>query len=115
MGDENINNIISSIVNDKSIGSKWDPASIQRLINDVLSMNQETYILKYRKEDYKQGIRVTFYVERGSVWGQTEPKEEDMVEIAEWCNGAKCGKRTSFDTFYFPNKEAYLMFSLRWQ
>lgn len=126
MGDDNINDILNSILKTSStdnfnsctsgsMGAKWDPASLQRLISDVLAMHQETYILKYRKNQTSRGIRVVFYVDRGSVWGETEPKEEEMVAVQDWCNKAKCGKRISFDTFYFSSEEAYLMFSLRWQ
>lgn len=117
MGDNNINDILSSIItaktDDAAMDSKWDPASIQRLLNDLMGMSQDAQ-LKYRKEIRERGIRVVFYEERG-VWGQTEPAEKDMVEVQEWCKQSNCGKRVSFDTFYFKNEEAYLMFALRWQ
>jgi hypothetical protein len=120
MGDNNINDILSSIItaktDDAAMDSKWDPASIQRLLNDLMAMSHEQYALKFRKEIRKQGqgIRVVFYADQGH-WGQTEPNEEDMIEVQAWCTEANCGKRLSFDTFYFKNEEAYLMFALRWQ
>jgi hypothetical protein len=118
MGDNNIQDILSSIITAKSdditTDSKWDPQAIQRLLNDLMAMGQETYCLKFRKEVNGRGVRVVFYAERG-MWGESEPKEEDMVEVQAWCKEANCGKRTSFDTFYFNNEEAYLMFALRWQ
>jgi hypothetical protein len=118
MGDNNIQDILTSIITAKSdditTDSKWDPQAIQRLLNDIMAMSNETYTLKFRKEVRERGIRVVFYAERG-MWGESEPNEVDMAEVQNWCKDANCGKRVSFDTFYFKNEEAYLMFALRWQ
>lgn len=120
MGETDISKLLSSIVNyehdpDVEVGAKWDPQSIQRLINDVMAMHMDPPVLKHRKELRGRGIRVVFYLDQGKNWGDSAPKDEQMDEIQEWCVNADCGKRISFDTFYFKNEEAYLMFSLRWQ
>lgn len=41
-------------------------------------------------------------------------REEDAVEIADWCKQSNCGHRTSFDKFTFKTKEELTMFLLRW-
>jgi len=120
MGETDISKILSSIVNykhdpDVDVGAKWDPQSIQRLINDVMAMHMPDPALKYRKQVRARGIRVTFYLDQGAIWGESAPKDEHMDAIQQWCMDTDCGKRISFDTFYFKNEEAYLMFSLRWQ
>ena len=40
--------------------------------------------------------------------------EDDMVEIATWCELNQCGKRISFDMFSFRTREQLTMFLLRW-
>lgn len=40
--------------------------------------------------------------------------EEDMIEVANWCNENNCGKRISFDMVKFKNKKEMAMFLLRW-
>jgi hypothetical protein len=35
-------------------------------------------------------------------------------EMAQWCEDNKCGKRTSYDMFEFPNEQAAMLFRLRW-
>ena len=35
-------------------------------------------------------------------------------EMAQWCKDNNCGKRTSYDMFEFPNKQAAMLFRLRW-
>ena len=40
--------------------------------------------------------------------------EEDMEEVAEWCQENSCGRRISFDTFRFKRPEDITMFLLRW-
>ena len=32
----------------------------------------------------------------------------------QWCEDNKCGKRTSYDMFEFPNEQAAMLFRLRW-
>jgi hypothetical protein len=119
MGD-NINDILSSIISHKhnpesgEWETKWDAQSLQRLINDVMAMTAKP-VLKYKKEARGTGIRIVYYLDHGVDTLDGAPPEDVMNEIQEWCTKSDCGKRLSFDTFYFKNEEAYLMFSLRWQ
>ena len=41
-------------------------------------------------------------------------KEEDFYPIVEWCKQTGCGRRMSFDQFWFYNQQELLMFTLRW-
>ena len=36
--------------------------------------------------------------------------EEDMLEVAQWCCDAQCGRRMSFDTFRFKRREDITVF-----
>jgi hypothetical protein len=38
----------------------------------------------------------------------------DMDKIQAWCEENHCGKRMSFDMFYFPNEKEIMAFLLRW-
>jgi hypothetical protein len=40
--------------------------------------------------------------------------EHDIDPIHSWCQENNCGKRVSFDTFCFRNREEMTMFLLRW-
>jgi hypothetical protein len=41
-------------------------------------------------------------------------REKDIDPIQQWCEQHHCGKRTSFDTFKFKNKQQLTIFLLRW-
>lgn len=41
-------------------------------------------------------------------------REEDMVEVQQWCQLHECGKRMSFDTFRFKTRAQVTAFLLRW-
>ena len=40
--------------------------------------------------------------------------ESDIDPIQAWCVENNCGRRTSFDTFKFKNKEEQIIFLLKW-
>lgn len=40
--------------------------------------------------------------------------EDNMVEVANWCEEHECGRRTSFDTFRFRTRAEITAFLLRW-
>lgn len=42
------------------------------------------------------------------------PPEYLVEDMQKWCKENNCGKRTSYDMFEFPTKEAAMMFRLRW-
>jgi len=51
---------------------------------------------------------------REDYWGGFGLTETDLVEIQQWCQDNNCGKRTSFDTFQFRNRQEITAFLLRW-
>ena len=40
--------------------------------------------------------------------------EDDMEQVANWCQANDCGRRTSYDMFSFRNNTEVTMFLLRW-
>lgn len=55
--------------------------------------------------------RIRFAMDTEHDWA---PPEKLMDEIAIWCYENKCGKRISYDMFYFRRQEQMLMFMLKW-
>ena len=41
-------------------------------------------------------------------------REEDFVEIANWCDENHCGRRTAYHMFQFRNEKEMTVFLLRW-
>lgn len=95
--------------------------SIQRLIKDlnILEPYLKPRLRKINaKTVYRGRVKATFYYDVHPdmpSWFSTTPTEEEMIEIADWCTEAKCGRRTSFDTFEFKNQQEYMLFAMRWQ
>ena len=53
-------------------------------------------------------------VDRGNgiTWVQID---QQMYQIAKWCNEYNCGKQVNFKQISFKNQEELTMFLLRWQ
>jgi len=52
-------------------------------------------------------------LDRQDAWVPAAP-EYLVDEMAQWCEDNKCGKRTSYDMFEFPDEQAAMLFRLRW-
>ena len=44
----------------------------------------------------------------------TAPGEREMDAVQVWCRENECGRRISFDTFQFRNRQEITLFLLRW-
>jgi len=45
---------------------------------------------------------------------ETGLSDGDLDPVQQWCEENNCGRRTSFDTFKFKNKQEMTVFLLRW-
>jgi hypothetical protein len=60
------------------------------------------------------GNKLQAYAEVGSRGFERGLRDSDMEPIQEWCEAHQCGRRMSFNLFYFKNKAEISMFLLRW-
>lgn len=68
----------------------------------------------YKLTQGLKGRTITINIED---WGIGHGREMDQLleSMGQWCQESKCGKRMSWDQFFFKTQQQANLFILRWQ